>query len=318
MESLRRASVRDRDNPKIALALAQVLAARNRDDEARTALQRLSETSPAEPEVHLELARLSAKGGSVPDAIRHYHEALNALPNGKDDEGRRRRIRTELVRFLLDHDQRGPGLSELIVLAVDTPSNAEAHIEVAGLFLNAGDVARALEQFREASRLDKLSGPALAGAGEASFLLADYESARRYLERAVEQDPSASKAAQLLETTRLIQSANPLAMRLPSGERMKRLLAGLDQAAKRLDRCLDPGTGLSASQRPDLEQLRTEVESMRRALDATSRNRDPELVQNGAELVFRVEEAASRSCGEPAGLDLALLLIGRKHGGAAS
>ena len=165
---------------------------------------------------------------------------------------------------------------------------------------------------------DKRSAHALAGAGEASFLLGDYRSARRFLDRALDLDPGISKVAGLLETTRLIQTANPLAMRLPSDERMKRLLAGLDQAARRLDSCLGQQGGLSAPQRSDLEQLRAEVEAMRVALGAKGRPRGPDLVQDGAELVFRVEEAASRSCGEPTGLDLALLLIGRKHGGSGS
>ena len=317
-ESLRRASVRDRANPKIALALAQVLAAKNRDAEARTALMRLSGISPNDPEIHLELARLSARGGDVPDALLHYHEALNELPAGTEAEVRGRRIRTELVRFLLAHDARGRALSELLVLAADIPSDAASHVEVARLFLEAGDVARALGQFVEASRLDRTSAPALAGAGEASFQLGDYASARRYLQRALALDPGASRTAGLLETARLIQSANPLAPRLASDERVTRLLAGLDQAAKRLDGCLEPRSRLSATQRSDLEQLRAEAVSMQGVLDAKSRPRDPGLVQDGAELVFRIEEAASRSCGEPSGLDLALLLIGRKHGGAGS
>lgn len=313
-ESLRRASVRDRDNPKIALALAQVLAARNRDDEARTALLRLSGTSPDDPEVHLELARLSAKDGNVPEALLHYHEALNGPPDGPGADAQNRRIRRELVRFLLDHGERGRGLSELLVLAADAPPDAASHVEVAGLFLEAGDVARALEQYAEACRLDRQNVPALTGAGEASFRLGNYATARRYLERAVAEDPGASKAAGLLETTRLIQSANPLALRLLPAERMRRLVVALDQAARRLDGC----PGLATPGGSDLEQLRAEVDATRHVLDSKGQNRAPGLVQDGAELVFRVEEAAARSCGEPAGLDLALLLIGRMHGGAGS
>lgn len=317
-ESLRRASVRDRGNPRIALALAQVLAAGNRDGEARAALLRLGETSPNDPEVHLELARLSAKGGDVRDALLHYHEAVNGLRAGTEAEGQSRHIRMELARFLLDHREGRRALSELLVLAADAPSTADSHEELARLFLEAGDPARALEQFVEASRLDKQRAPAFAGAGEASFLLGDYRSARRYLEQALELDPGISRAAGLLETTRLIQTANPLAMRLPASERMKRLVAALEQAARRLDGCLGRQGALPASQRSDLEQLRAKVEAMQTALGAKGRSRGPDLVQDGAELVFRAEEAASRSCGEPTGLDLALLLIGRRHGGTGS
>jgi len=317
-ESLRHASVYDRDNPKIALALAQVLAATNRDGEARTALLRLREISPNDPEIHLELARLSARGRDVPDALLHYHLALYGLSTGKGAEGpSRRRIRMELVRFLLDHDEHGRALSELLILAADSPSKADSLIEVARLFLEAGDAARALEQYQRASRLDEKSAPALEGAGEASFLLGNYASARRFLERAVELDRGAARAADLLETTRLIESANPLAARLPFAARKKRLVVAFAQAAGRLESCLESQQSRPAP-RTELEQLRAEVESMRPALEAKDPHPDPDLVQNGADLVFRIEEATSRSCGDPTGLDLALLLIGRKHGGAGA
>jgi putative intracellular protease/amidase len=41
---------------------------------------------------------------------------------------------------------------------------------------------------------------------------------------------------------------------------------------------------------------------------------DPELLAAGADLVFKVEETTSQTCGKPMGLDEALLLAGRRHG----
>ena len=44
-------------------------------------------------------------------------------------------------------------------------------------------------------------------------------------------------------------------------------------------------------------------------------NRDTEWVSNTMDLLFEIEKAAARECGEPHGPDLALLLIGQAQEG---
>ncbi len=317
MESLRQAAVRDRDSKSIALAFARVLVAAGRDGEARTALLRLRERAPGDPEIALELARLETRGGNVPDALLHYHQALYGSPGGEEAGRTSRAVRLELVRFLLDHGEASRAQSELIVLAADAPADAAAHVQLAGLFLEAGDERRALAQYLEAARLDERSAAAFAGAGKVAFLAGDYSAARRHLERAVRQDPGAAEAARLLETTRLIRTADPLAPRIPFAERTVRLRAAVEQAARRIESCLESRRG-ALPPLPSLGQLLAEVEALGRELGKKRRRPDPDLVQNGADVVFRVEEETSRACGEPEGLDLALLLIGRRHAGAGS
>jgi hypothetical protein len=45
--------------------------------------------------------------------------------------------------------------------------------------------------------------------------------------------------------------------------------------------------------------------------------RDPDLLTITAGLMFSVQEELAKLCGEPTGLDKALLLIGRRHQGVA-
>ena len=55
---------------------------------------------------------------------------------------------------------------------------------------------------------------------------------------------------------------------------------------------------------------------MQSKLQMRNLRRDPELLRDGVELISKIEEATDASCGKPAGLDQALLLIGRKYRGA--
>ncbi|MDQ6801544.1 MAG: tetratricopeptide repeat protein [Acidobacteriota bacterium] len=306
--SLRQAATNDRDNPQFAFALAQALAATNRDDEARLALQRLRESEPENPQINLELARLSARSRDLPQALYYYHHSLYGLWAGEGVDEQRRQVRLELIHLLLDRKERSRALAELLVLSSDTPPTSEAQLQLAQLFMTAGDSSRALQHFTEAARLDVRNVAALSGAGEAAFQLGDYKNAERYLDQAVEQDKSAKRAAQLLEKTRLIESSDPLAAHLSRREQARRLAAALAQSVKRLQQCLDAKYGAVK------ELLRSQAQTILPGITAEYLREDPELLRAGAEVVFKIEETTSQTCGEPVGLDEALLLIGRKHG----
>ena len=101
IDSLRRAAVRDRNDKRYALALAHALALNGEDDAARGALLTLRESAPEDPDINLQLARLAAGQPDVTDALRFYHNALYA-PWPVDQADARRRVRFELIAFLLD------------------------------------------------------------------------------------------------------------------------------------------------------------------------------------------------------------------------
>ena len=302
--SLREATTNDHDNRGFAFALAQALGATNRDDEARLALLRLRESAPESPQINLQLARLSARNHDLPEAIRYYHHALYGLWTGERVDEQRRQVRLELIRLLLSHKDRSRALAELLVLGSDAPRTADAQLPLGQLFMEAGDPSNAMQHFALASQLDGRNAAALAGAGESAFQLGDYTAAQPYLARAVAQNKSAARAAQLLEVARLIQSSDPLAAHLPRNEQVRRLTAALAQAVSRVQQCPAMAT----------DPLRSQAETMLPKITPGNLREDPELLAAGTELVFQIEEKSSQTCGPPVGLDQALLLAGRKHG----
>ena len=128
IDSLRRATVRNRSDTRYVLALARALALKGDDDAARSVLLTLRESTPEDPDINLQLARLAAARQDVTDALRFYHNALYA-PWPADQADARRRVRLELIRFLLTHDQASRALSELLALSTDLPDDVPLRLE---------------------------------------------------------------------------------------------------------------------------------------------------------------------------------------------
>lgn len=307
--SLREATTNDHDNRGFAFALAQALGATNRDDEARLALLRLRESAPESPQINLQLARLSARNHDLPEALRYYHHALYGLWTGEKVDEQRRQVRLELIHLLLDHKERSRALAELMALSTDAPRTVEVQLQLGQLYVEAGDVSNALQHFAQAAQMDSGNLAALSGAGETAFQLGDYKTAEGYLSRAAALDKGATRAAQLLETTRLIQSSDPLAPHLSRPEQVQRLRAAIEQSVRRLQQCAG-----NAQTGPAQDPLRLQAETTLTKVTPESLRQDPELLAAGADLVLKIEETTSQTCGKPVGLDEALLLAGRKHG----
>jgi tetratricopeptide (TPR) repeat protein len=305
--SLRRAVARDRGNRQYRLALAGALAESQRDDEARDVLLAMREAQPEDPETNLQLARLEARGPDLDAARRYYQNALAGLwrPERADE---RRRVRLELIDFLLAHDQRARALSELLVAAANLPEDSAGEARLGRLFLQAGDPRRALDHFTQVLRRDPRDATTLVGAGEAAFELGDYARARRYLAAAPAGD---ARVEDLRNVARDVIEGDPLAARIGPAERRRRLTTAFEQAGRTLTQCA-PAT--EAAARVELESLDAEA----RAFAATlrrARGVDRDLIEDGLDLIVRIETAVEQRCGAPAAaLDRALLLIGRRHG----
>jgi hypothetical protein len=305
--ALRRAVLKDRENRLYRLALADALAASRLVAEARRVLLALRETQPEDPETNLRLARLEARGADAGAARRYYEDALSSLWRPEQAE-ERRRVRVELVEFLLAHEERARALSELLLLAVDLPEDAAVQARVGRMFLAAGNARLALDHFVRAVRLDSTNTDALAGAGEAAFELADYGRALRYLKGAARDN---AQATELREVTQFVLNNDPLAPRLGPNERRRRLAAAVQQATQRLEACLgDPLVDTKAA----LELLRNEAREFESPLGQRRRQDSRDLIDDGVDLVYRIERAAEQSCRvAPVPFDRALLLIGRRH-----
>ena len=195
--ALRRATAMNRDNRAYRLALAESLASARQDDAARQLLLGVRESTPEDPEVNVQLARLEARHDNLTGALRYYQNAVYGAWSA-DQRDARRGVRIELIRYLIAHEERGQALSELLVLSSNLPDDVELQTKAGRLFLDAGEPRRALDRFRQALRIDPKNGPTLAGAGEAAFELGDYASAQVYLRAA---GPASARVSELQVVT---------------------------------------------------------------------------------------------------------------------
>jgi Flp pilus assembly protein TadD len=308
IDSLRRATVKDRSDKRYVLALARALALKGDNDAARSLLITLRESAPEDADINLQLARLAAARADVTEALRFYRNALYA-PWATDQADARRGLRLELIRFLFTHGQTDRAISELLALSTDLPDDAPLHLEVARLFAKAGDSGHALDQFQRALHLAPGNGEALVGAGQAAFRLGDYASARTYLRGAPSE---ADDVRETREMVNLVLSNDPLASRLGSIERRRRLVADFSYALQRLGVCLEQRGGGQPT--GDEVALQAEAQAFESQLKPAA-SLEQDTVESGVDLIDRIERLVAQSCGPPTALDQALVLIGRQHGG---
>jgi tetratricopeptide (TPR) repeat protein len=307
VDAFRHASLIKRADRGYALALARALFRTSQLDAALRTLLSLRELAPEDAEINLELARLEATRGDSADATRYYHNALYA-PWPAEQADARRRLRFELIRFLLNHNQSARAESELVALGNDVPADVHTHVEVGNLFMTVGDYRRALDQFQQALGLAPHDIAALAGASRAAVDSGDYPLAQRYL-----RDPSSqtSELADLRALVDLVLSKDPLAARIGSRARRDRLHEALSHVEQRLAACTAAPTSAPATTRlPGL------LEETRRRSDELMRTStlDSDTIEGGLELVGRAERAISTACSPADRLDRALILIAERHG----
>jgi Flp pilus assembly protein TadD len=307
IDSFRRATVKDRSDKRYVLALARALALKRDNDAARSVLITLRESAPEDPDINLQLARLAAARSDVTEALRFYHNALYA-PWSTEQVDTRRGVRLELIRFLLTHDQSSRVISELLAMSTDLPDDTPLRLEVAQLFAKAGDNAHALDQFQRALRLAPENSEALAGAGQAAFRLGDYVLARTYLRAA----PPEGDGRNTREVVDLVLSNDPLANRLGSTERRRRLVADFSYAQQRLGMCVEQRVGGQPT--GDALALQSEAQAFEDQLKPPA-ILEQDTVESGVDLIDRIERLVVQSCGPPTALDQALVLIGHQHGG---
>ena len=305
IRALRRATAINRDNRAYRLALAAGLAADRQDDAARQVLLSVRESSPEDPDVNVRLARLEARHDDLPGAVRYYQNAVHGSWNG-DQGDARRQVRTELIRYLLAHQERGRALSELLVLVGDLPDDVTSQNEAGQLLLEAGDARRALDRFRQALRIDPKNAPALAGAGEAAFDSGDYASAERYLRAA---EPASSRVMEMRVIADFVLTRDPLRPGLSLRQRQERAMAGFMRALEALDDCINKQLANSSG----LEALRSEASAFEPDLSLARVRRAPESIDTALNLIYRIEQRANETCGQGSDFDRALLLIGARH-----
>jgi tetratricopeptide (TPR) repeat protein len=215
-------------------------------------------------------------------------------------------VRFELIEFLLQHKQEGRALSELLAIADDLPDEPAVHVRVGQLSARAGDSRQALNQYEQALRLAPADRDALAGAGTTAFTLGDYVQARNYLRRA---PGDLDDVARTREIADLVLSSDPLASRIGSAERRRRLAASLDYADERLRSCEQVGTAAGPDSRAALQE---EIAGLREQLKPSAVI-DQDSIEAGVDLLGRIEQSLAKACPPLTAHDQALALIARSH-----
>lgn len=332
LADLRNALMYEPEDTRIQFRLAQALMASAHDDEARTYLEGLLSQSPSNAEVNLALAQIAARSGNETDALRYYHGAIYGVWPG-NREANRLSAQLELCKFLVERNDNANADGELISLASEIPAknSSPLHEQTGELFLRAGDPGRALTEFRAALRAPKAPEAAWKGAGIAAYKLGYFGVATKYLERAEKSDKNDPDIKSYLEMARLILQWDPYLGGLRESQRIDRTRHDFAQAMRRLESCatadginLDRRTPPSAgnlnetkttnpaSAAPgasDLTALYLQAHSMQPKLSQRYLTRHPDQIDVAMNLVFAIETATAHKCGEPAGLDQALLEI---------
>jgi tetratricopeptide (TPR) repeat protein len=311
----------DPTNSQYQLSLARALRDSNdprRLEEAESYLIALWQRTPQDAAVNLALARVAAHRGSVEDATRYYHNAMYGVWNSNPDANRNK-ARIELIQFLLKKNAVANAESELMALAASLPSEPASHLQAAQLFSEAQDYPNALAQDEAVLRLDPANSAALAGAGQAAYEAGNYATAEYYLRSAVAANPRDTNLRQLLDTTEIVLRASPFRTHLSDAERNRRITAAFSQAEDRVTKCAQK-TGVDLNSSPNaspLSRLQTRWIAAKPELEHLRAPGETDLPDAIMDIVFQIEQQTAAICGQPQGLDLALLLISRKRAAAS-
>ena len=238
IDALRRATVRNRDDRRYVLGLAEALARKQDQEGARSVLMTLRESEPEDREINLQLARLAASRQDVTEAARFYHNALYA-PWPNEMLGARRASQNSSWSGSCSIMNRPHGRQPNCWRWLPT---CRTRLRFTWKWRSCSPTratnAHALDQFQRALRQDPGNRAAIAGAGLAAFSLGDYAGARSFLQR-LPPDADVGRATRVL--TDLVLSRDPLAARIGATERRRRLVADVGYVSERIQTCIDSG-----------------------------------------------------------------------------
>jgi tetratricopeptide (TPR) repeat protein len=315
--SLRAALSFDPDNYQYELKLAQALTDQQRYDEAHAYLINLWDTMPQDGEVNLQLARIAAIRGSRENTLRYYHNAIYGIWSD-NAEVRHRQARLELINYLLANNDLTQARAELIASAAALPPDPGLHTQFGDLFTRAQDYTDALAQYREALKLDRKNPAALVGAAKSAFRLGQYRTAQRYFQLASAQGKLDPDAEQMFKSASLVLESDPYHRGISDAERRARITRAFQAAGDRLQDCAktrgEDLTVIPAS--TPLQTLESDWLELKPKFRLGRIVGGDDTTDAAMDLVFRIEQQTQTECGNPAGLDLALLYLSNDRQGA--
>jgi tetratricopeptide (TPR) repeat protein len=312
---------RQQDDPATEVELADALAEAGRLQEATSYFNTLWEKEPGNGNINLQLARLAARQGQRSVALERYQAAIYGVWEG-DGAVRRRQVRLELVRYLIQQNRFGDARDELLIAAGNDTSTPTL-MEVAGLLAEAHAPADALRFYREVAGRRPAEVQALEGAGQMAFLLARYKVARTYLDRALKSSSAAHPLMNRELAEKNLQISNTVVAvypseELPQRERLLRVERAYEVAHRRYTACANGNAGESNeplsgnAQIQNGDQMTALANRWQRSgprLTVAALVDSAQLEKATMQLVYDTEQVTEKVCGEPTGTDAALLRI---------
>jgi tetratricopeptide (TPR) repeat protein len=255
IESLRSALAYSPDDRGLQIELATALANAGRVQEAVVYFNTLHETQPGDGMINLQLARLARRQNNAQLAIDHYQAALDGTWNG-DGTLRRREVRLELARYLIEEHRYDEARNHLLIAAGNAADNHLLQLTVAGLLEQAEGDSDAFELYRKAAAFRGTRTAGLIGEGRTAAAESRYLLARNVLNMATQQpDFSHMQADEQAAVHKVLDQANTIlllfpAQNLPPRSRAVRVRNVARIAEARLAACLGTAAGAASAPAP--------------------------------------------------------------------
>ncbi len=227
------------DETEYRLSLATALLQDGRLDEAEAHLQQLADEEPANPLIHLGLARIAAKRHRSKIAIQDYQRAVYEYwPPAEIPE--RRAARWELVNLLQQAGRRTEMVGELIQLYASSPPDPAERDKIGFALMQEGATAEAKRIFSDVLHIRAGDSDAQRGVGNADFATGDFVAARHAFQRALRLNPADRDSAKELTLTNSVIEADAMLPGISEAERQRRSANLLRRVLENLSGCTDP------------------------------------------------------------------------------
>lgn len=310
-------------NPKYELALAEALAAANRNEEAYAYFSALHDTQPGDGFLNLQLARLAVKRDDPAQAINFYRSALTGLWYGQGTT-QRFQIRLELAKYLMSLGRNDDAQGDLLAAEGNSLDNPAELFQVAALLEQAGDPSDAWIAYRRVE-LHTAATPSqvlksLQAEANVSVAMGQYkraaESLVRYTAKA-KQHPGASTPKEKQAVAQQLNQLQRLLLLIPfnalsPSKHAERILLGANIAHKRYSNCvahIQP-QDVSGDNAATLSALGTQWAQLG-PLNAGDLVGHVPLQQTLLAWTNQTEILTAELCGAPTGDDALLLQLGQ-------
>lgn len=304
------------DDREYELLLAEALYAAGHMEESYNYFLGLWTVQPGDGSINLWLARLEAKRGNAAAATKYYRASVYGTWNG-DGAARRKDVRLELARYLLDRKDNDAARTELLVAGGNNTGDHALEMTLGGMLAEANDPVDALAYYKKVIAAQPRNAAALAAAGKLEFVQARFKEAHRLLDRADRafDDEDAKKPDDLTALMKNSERALTIVpfKTLPARERAMRTAAARETARKRFESC-SLQVAQSGGSPSSLQILSTAWASRTAGASARVLLRNPDAEDAAMKLIFDTELETRQACGAPEGDDALLLLLAQSPG----